>query len=122
MKSVFLLNFFFYILVNTFIINQPVTVLYTVLSLDSDFFFFLTHYSYNGLFVQWINSLPNDKILDLSKLKGFADDKIHVTQKLRFASDRPENIVGKGENACYQHFHLFPQCFEFQKAFSSGSL
>ena len=29
--------------------------------------------------------------------------------------DRVENIVGKGENAGYQHFFLFPQCFE--KAF-----
>ena len=26
--------------------------------------------------------------------------------------DRLENIVGKGENAGYQHFLLFPQCFE----------
>ena len=26
--------------------------------------------------------------------------------------DRVENIVGKGENADYQHFLLFPQCFE----------
>ena len=26
--------------------------------------------------------------------------------------DRIENIVGKGENAGYQHFLLFPQCFE----------
>ena len=23
-----------------------------------------------------------------------------------------QNIVGKGENAGYQHFLLFPQCFE----------
>ena len=23
-----------------------------------------------------------------------------------------KNIVGKGENACYQHFLLFPQCFQ----------
>ena len=23
-----------------------------------------------------------------------------------------ENIVGKGENAGYQHFLLFPQCFQ----------
>ena len=29
--------------------------------------------------------------------------------------DKVENIVGKGENAGYQHFLLFPQCF--QKAF-----
>ena len=26
--------------------------------------------------------------------------------------DRIENSVGKGENAGYQHFLLFPQCFE----------
>ena len=26
--------------------------------------------------------------------------------------DREENIVGKGENAGYQHFLLFPQHFE----------
>ena len=26
--------------------------------------------------------------------------------------DCVENIVGKGENSGYQHFLLFPQCFE----------
>ena len=35
-------------------------------------------------------------------------------------SDRAENIVGKGKNAGYQHFLLFPQCF--QKPSISGSL
>ena len=30
------------------------------------------------------------------------------------------NIVGKGENAGYQHFLLFPQCF--QKTYVTGSL
>ena len=30
-----------------------------------------------------------------------------------------ENIEGKGENAAFQHFLLFPQCF--QKASFSGS-
>ena len=29
-----------------------------------------------------------------------------------FVFDKVENIVGKGENAGYQHFLLFPQCFE----------
>ena len=33
---------------------------------------------------------------------------------------RVENIVGKGENAGYQHFLLFPQCF--QTTCFSGSL
>ena len=26
--------------------------------------------------------------------------------------DRVENILGTGENAGYQHFLLFPQCFQ----------
>ena len=53
-------------------------------------------------------TLPNNKILDLSKLKGSADNKINVTKKLKFALERAENIVGKGENSDYQHFLLFP--------------
>ena len=59
-----------------------------------------------------VKSLPNDKILDWSKFKAFADDKIITTQKLQLALGRVENIVGKGENAGYQHFLLFPQCFQ----------
>ena len=43
----------------------------------------------------------------MSKLKAFADNKINMTQKLKFVSVREENIVGKGENAGYQHFPLF---------------
>ena len=35
-------------------------------------------------------------------------------------TDWVENIVGKGENAGYQHFLIFPQCF--QKAFFPGLL
>ena len=49
-------------------------------------------------------TLPNNKILDLSKLKVFADDKIIMTQNLNFVLGRVENIVGKGENAGYKHF------------------
>ena len=45
------------------------------------------------------NFLPNDKISDWSKLKEFADDKIDVTEKLKFVLGRKENIVRKGENA-----------------------
>ena len=36
-------------------------------------------------------------------------------------SDSVENNVGKGENAGYQHFLLFPQCF-LKASNSSGSL
>ena len=67
-----------------------------------------------------INPLPNDKILDWSKFKVFADVKINVNQKLKFTMGRVEHIAGKGENAGYQHFLLFPQCF--QKASFSWSL
>ena len=64
-----------------------------------------------------INPLPDDKILYLPKLKAFADDKSNVTQNIKGVFRSIENIVGKEENAVYQHFLLFPQCF--QKAFSS---
>ena len=67
-----------------------------------------------------LNSLPNDKIFDLSKFKVFADDKLTATEKLKFVLGWLENIVEKGENAGYQHFLHFPQCF--QKASSLGPL
>ena len=66
------------------------------------------------------SSLPNDKILDWSSLKAFAVYKILMNKKLKFDMGRVENIVGKGENAGYQHFLLFPQCF--QKATFAGLL
>ena len=49
------------------------------------------------------------KISDQSNLKDFADDKINVTYKMNLFMGRVENSVGKGENAGYQHFLLFPQ-------------
>ena len=58
------------------------------------------------------NSLPNNKIIDWSKFKAFADDKLITTQKFKFVHARVENIVRKGENAGYQHFLLFQQCFQ----------
>ena len=63
-------------------------------------------------------SVPNDKILDWSKLKAFADEKLIVTEKLKFGMERVENIVGKGENAGYHDFLHIPQCF--QKTSFSG--
>ena len=56
------------------------------------------------------NSLPNDKILDMIKLKAFADDKLNVTEMKISLYDRVENTVRKGKNAGNQHFLLFPQC------------
>ena len=61
------------------------------------------------------NSSANDKIQDWSKLKAFAVDKIKLAKMFFFVFDRVENIFGKGENSCDQHFLLFLQYF--QKAF-----
>ena len=58
------------------------------------------------------NSLPDDKFSDWSKLKAFADDKINVTEKLKFVLGQIENIVGKGENAGYEQISPFPQGFQ----------
>ena len=57
---------------------------------------------------RFINSLPNDKIVDQSKLKTFAGDKISVTYRLKLVLRRLENIVRNGENAGYQNFLHFP--------------
>ena len=35
----------------------------------------------------------------------------NIVQMMICVTDGIENIVGKGENACYQHFLLSPQCF-----------
>ena len=61
------------------------------------------------MYTTW-NSLPNNIILDWSKLKEFADDKINLTKNLKL-------VLGKVEN---QHFLLFLLCF--QKALYSESL
>ena len=61
-------------------------------------------------FKLWIvNALPNDKILDWSKLKAVATDNLKVVKMMIYVLDRVENIVGKGENAGYQCFHK-PSC------------
>ena len=58
------------------------------------------------------DSLPNDKILDRSRFKACAEDKINATENLKFVLWRVENIVEKGVNAGNQHFLLFSQYFQ----------
>ena len=65
------------------------------------------------LFSQYFNPLPNDKILDSSKLKQFADDNFKFDENGRKLSKWVENTVGKGEIARYEQFLLFPQCFQW---------
>ena len=66
-----------------------------------------------------INPLPDDKILDWSKLKQSADDNFGFDENTRKFSKRVENNVGKREIACYEQFLLFTQCF--QKACFPGA-
>ena len=66
------------------------------------------------------NPLLNVKILDQSKFKVSAGNKLKVILMAKFVLEKTENIVGKEENAGYQHFLLLPQCL--QTACSSGSL
>ena len=62
--------------------------------------------------MDYFNSVPNNIFLGWSKLKAFVHNKFNVATMIISVFDRVENIVGRGENACYQHFFLFPQCFE----------
>ena len=55
---------------------------------------------------------PIRQNLDWSKFKAFADNKISLNKKSKLVLGRVENIVGKAENASYQHFLLFQQCFQ----------
>ena len=64
------------------------------------------------LTVFYINSLPNDNILDNSKLKEFADDNFKFDENGGKFSKRVENTVGKGEISRNEQFLLFLQCFQ----------
>ena len=54
---------------------------------------------------------PKQQILDLSKLKEFADNNFSFVENGRKLLKQVENTAGKGEIARYEQFLLFPQCF-----------
>ena len=60
-----------------------------------------------------INPLPDDKILDRSKLKKLQKNGNYVLY-------RGKNIVRKGEIACYKQFLLFSQSFPQLYIFSAS--
>ena len=62
------------------------------------------NYTWYNELLRCINSLPNYKFSDYSKLKAVADDNLNVVQIMISVYKRVENIVGKGETADYQHF------------------
>ena len=61
----------------------------------------------------WLNSLPNNKISDISKLKAIADADMNIIQKFEFVLGRAESNIGKGENAGY-HNVFYPSQSKFQ--------
>ena len=65
----------------------------------------------------YLNPLLDDKILDWSKLREFADDNCKFDENGRKFSNRLGNTVGKGENARYVQFLLLSLCF--QKTFTA---
>ena len=68
--------------------------------------------------LKYLNLLPNDKIVDWSNLKAFADDKVYVTEKLKFFMGRVENILGRGEKYWLPVFSIFPKKFSKVSFFS----
>ena len=70
--------------------------------------------TYSPVKLTWnrIKPFSNDRLLDITKLKISADNKINEAQIMISVFDRVENIVRKGGNAGYQHFLLFPQCVQ----------
>ena len=61
---------------------------------------------------EMLNPFPNDKILDSSKLKEFADDNFKFDESVRKFFKQVEDTEGKEEIARYKQFLLFPQCFQ----------
>ena len=59
-----------------------------------------------------LNPLPDEKNFRLwSKLRQIADDILKCILNGKQVPCRVENIVRKGEIACYKQFLLFSQCF-----------
>ena len=61
------------------------------------------------------NSLPDDKILNYSKLKACADNKIHVTQKIEVCYGMSRKYCGKRRKCWLPAISPFPTMFS--KAF-----
>ena len=68
-----------------------------------------------------MNPLSSYKILDMSKLKAFAENKFNFSENIKFVFHRVENIVRKVQKKKpgFQHFLLFYQFF-FTKPFPRG--
>ena len=67
-----------------------------------------------------LNSFTNNKFFTLVQIESICRRQYKCARKKETFLGGAENIVGKGENSVYQHFLIFPQCF--QKASFTRSL
>ena len=58
------------------------------------------------------NPVPNDKMLDLFKLEALADDKINVTEKLKYVIGMVETLWEKEKMLITSIFFFFPHWFQ----------
>ena len=70
----------------------------------------------SGLVTPLLYNFTRRQYFQIVKIQSICIRQIKVTQKLKFVLGKVENIVGKGENAGYQHFPVF---LAFSKAFFS---
>ena len=75
------------------------------------YFLFFPHRIPKGPFSDKEFVLPNDKFLDWSKLKEFADDKLKVTEKLKFVLEGH-----KRRTLLLQYFSFSHNIFIFTKS------
>ena len=59
----------------------------------------------------FLNFLPNDKMLDWSKLKAFADDKINVNEKSEIWFGKGRKHCGKRRKCWLPAFSPIPTMF-----------
>ena len=84
------------------------SVLYRLENIVENRIFFFSNNDFKDFFWSGLfYSIPNNKIMDWSKLKAFADNNLNVNEKLKIVLGRVENIVGKRLNA----FSPFPTMF-----------
>ena len=65
----------------------------------------------HSLHCNLFNLLPNGKFLDWSKLQELADDKINVTEKIKFCIGKGRKHVGKRRKCWSPAFSPFPTMF-----------
>ena len=60
---------------------------------------------------EWVNSLPNDKTLDVAKLKALADDELHVARMVNSRFDKSGKHCGKRTKFWLPAFSPFNKVF-----------